>query len=239
MANNAQTSTALLLTRPQDSAERFLARLNPSLLTNVSVCMSPLLQIIPNGSTPDMSRYEGVIFTSAQAVIFAPTGAGMPAYCVGAQTAKRAAIAGWSVKLVVQTAEELIAAIRAQKNTGSLVHLAGAHRRGDIAQRLGDQGISVHVVTLYDQRLLPLKVEAQTLLAEAERVIVPLFSPRTAAQFLDQAETLGQAHVIAISTAVVAVLNGATVAGVDIADEPTGADMARSVEMLLQKTSLA
>lgn len=239
MANNAQTSTSLLLTRPQDSADRFLARLDPDVLGGVTVCISPLMKIVPTGLAPDLSGYAGAVLTSAQVVALAPESTGLPAYCVGAQTAERAAKAGWAVAVIAETADALVAALIARGPAGPLVHLAGAHRRGDIALRLGNRGIPVDELTLYDQHLLPLNATAQSLLKGPGPVIVPMFSPRTARQFVDQAQTTASAHVVAISPAVAAVLRAVDLNGLETAAAPTGEEMARSVEMLLRKTSLA
>ncbi|MGC1505521.1 MAG: uroporphyrinogen-III synthase [Sulfitobacter sp.] len=229
---------ALLLTRPRDSAERFAARLSVQAMQGVLTCISPLLEIEPTGSIPDLTDANGVIFTSARAVEIAPAGIGRPAFCVGAQTAKAADKAGWSIKLVAQTADGLVATIREGSVKGPLVHLAGDHLRGHIAERLGQGGTQVEVVTLYAQHLRPLSEAAKTLLAGEVPVIVPLFSPRTAAQFLDQARCLRHTVVVAMSPAVAEVFQARPPKALFIAQEPTADEMADKVEVLLRKDRL-
>ena len=226
---------ALLLTRPQESAERFAA-LMP--VDTLPICISPLLEIVSLDVQYDLTGYNGVIFTSENAVFRGPKGQGRGAYCVGERTAKAAFALGWVVLLVEQTADYLVEAIRKKRVLGPLVHLAGAHRRGEIAERLGSSGTEVTVVTLYEQHLRPLSSTAQNLLAGEVSVIVPLFSPRTATQFAEQAKVLDQVIVVAISPVVAEVIEGLPVAGVEIAQTPTGKEMLRLVENLLHKDRL-
>lgn len=229
---------ALLLTRPSESAERFAARLSVQAMLGVPTCISPLLEIEATGVIPDLTDANGVIFTSARAVEFAPIVFDVPVFCVGAQTAKAAENAGWSVKQVAQTADDLIATMREGEVKGPLVHLAGAHLRGQIATRLGQDGMKVDVVTLYKQHLRPLSDQAQALLVGEVPVIVPLFSPRTAVQFLDQARDLRQAVIVAMSSAVAEVFQDRKPDELFVAREPTGIEMAEMVEMLLRKNRL-
>ncbi|GLQ28350.1 uroporphyrinogen III methyltransferase [Sulfitobacter pacificus] len=224
---------ALLLTRPDDSAARFVARLSDCAMQSVTTCFSPLLEIVSTGETADLTQVDAVIFTSARAVEFVPAVSQIAAFCVGVQTAEAARSNGWDVKLVAQTADALVASMRAAKVKGRLLHLAGVHRRGQIAARLGETGSLVEVVPLYEQRLLPLSDAAKDLLSGEIAVVVPLFSPRTAAQFVDQAPELGRVVVAAISPAVAQVFESGSVKAMHIAEAPTGDDMARLVEMLL------
>lgn len=230
---------ALLLTRPRESSERFVARLAPELLEGVTLCFSPLIEIVPTGVVMDLSNIDGAIFTSLHGVRFGPVGAGRPAYCVGVQTSEAAKAKGWDVVLVEQTADDLIAVIGRGHQVGQLVHLAGTHRRGEIDNRLRQQGISVEVMVLYDQVLVPLTMEAKNLLAGEVPVIVPLFSPRTAAQFVDQAGQLRGSIIAAISSAVSEVVEDRSVRDMYVAKAPSAKEMTRLVEILLGKNSLS
>ena len=230
---------ALLLTRPYESGERFVARLAPDALKGVTLCFSPLLEIVPTGMTVDLAGHKGAIFTSTRGVSFGPEGAGRPAYCVGDQTRRAAIAAGWNVILMEQTADALVAAMGNGGVIGPLAHLAGVHRRGEVAERLRVHGISVDVAPLYDQVLQPLTVDAQEVLAGEVSVIVPLFSPRTAVQFVDQARQLRSVIFVAISAAVAIELAGQPVQNVHIAPEPTAIEMGRLVERLLRQRQLA
>ena len=228
----------LLVTRPADRADAFLDTLDPAVLARVACLLSPLMAIVPTGQRPDLSRYAAVILTSAQAVALAPPGAGRIAHCVGASTAQAARAAGWQVAALGQTAEELLEKLPADAHA-PLLHLAGAHRRGDLAERLTARGITTDVVTLYEQRLLELAPEAKVILSAGGPVIVPLFSPRTAAQFA--AEIPPDAHplCVAMSEAVAAALGDLSGVEVVIAAAPTGQAMAQCVENMIVRATLA
>ncbi|MCX7558211.1 uroporphyrinogen-III synthase [Sulfitobacter sp. F26204] len=225
----------LLLTRPKQSAARFAAELS---VDSNRVCISPLLEIVPKENLPDLAQFDQVIFTSVNAVAVAPDGNQRRAFCVGKQTEKAALAKGWRIELVALNADALVAAIRERAVAGSLVHLAGAHRRGEIAERLRHCGMDVSVVTLYEQHLRFLSPKAQSLLAGEAPVIVPLFSARTAAQFVDQAQCLDRAVIVAISATVAGIVKGLPIADMLIAKTPTGEEMKRLVEKLLRKDRL-
>ncbi len=241
MANNALTSDvqpSLLLTRPRASAERFVASLDSALLKRANVCISPLIEIVEKDPVPDLGAYAGVIITSAHGVAFGPMGAGRSAYCVGETTAKAAQARGWRVKCQEQTADILAETICHKKVRGPLAHLAGAYRRGEMAERLAGTNIKVDVFTLYDQVLKSLSDEAQRMLSWELPVIVPLFSPRTAMQFAQEAIETRGVVVVAISPAAAEPLKDIEVGKIEIAAAPTGDEMRLSVEMLLRKDSL-
>ena len=227
----------LLITRPQASADSFVARLSHDIQAQSSVLVSPLMKIVPAGEKPNLLGYSGVIFTSVNAVECAPMGNGRSAHCVGGTTTKIAIAAGWKVLSTAINADGLIDNIINAGATGPFIHLAGRHRRGEIAEKLSIQGTHVDVHTLYDQQLLPLSEEAQSFLNGEARVVVPLFSPRTAKHFIEQAQRLDRVTVIAISDAVASLCKG--VHAIQIAEAPTREEMIRSVEKALCDITLA
>ncbi len=228
---------SLLVTRPRASADRFIAQLREDIRQGTTIICAPLIDIVPTGVQVNISPYRGVIFTSSNAVELAPNGSGTAAFCVGEATAGSAQHAGWSVAFSQKTALELINRFRKEMPKGPLLHLAGRHRRGDIAGQLTAIGIKTDVEVLYDQTPVGLPKEALALLKSQGRVVVPLFSPRTAAQFMEQAPDLQNVIIIAMSDAVAQVCRGSNVAKVVVADTPTGHDMLRAVEKALRRTS--
>lgn len=240
MANNAHHQMydrpALLLTRPQSSAQAFVAQLDLSVVAGVSVVISPLLEIAPTHAAFDLSGYQGVIFTSAHAVGCVDMGNGLNAYCVGARTAEVAQARGWDVKLVAQTADDLVSKINGA--AGPLLHIAGAHRRGEVAGRLTALGIRTDVTIVYEQLPQTLSAVALELLNSSAQIIAPLFSPRTAAIFADQVPSTAELHIVAMSEAVASALGKIVPKTLMIAPAPTGAEMRRSVENLLLGTTL-
>nr|WP_281361073.1 uroporphyrinogen-III synthase [Sulfitobacter maritimus] len=230
------TQPRLLLTRPPQSSAVFLKRL-PSAL-HKGVVVSPLIEIVPSGDAPDLSGYAGVIFTSANAVANAPAGEGRPAYCVGPQTTEAALAAGWQAQMSGFDAVSMIAELSGRADLGPLLHLAGLHRRGDIAGDLTATGLTTDVHTLYEQRLLALSDEAQHLLQGDDPVLVPLFSPRSAAQFAREAARTAQVLAVSISDAAAQALEGLPLRAHDVAALPTGEAMAEAVEKLFRRSTL-
>lgn len=247
MANNASsgyesgimTLPSLLITRPIASAACFVARLAKDIQRDVTIVISPLLEIVPTGAQIDLTEVAGVIFTSSNAVELTPKGNHLPAFCVGHRTAKRAEAAGWAVVAEERTADKLVARLAEMAPPGPLLHLAGAHRRGDIAGRLTELGSPTNVLVLYAQTTLDLTAEAIELLDREGPVVVPLFSPRSAAQFIEQVPDLRNVTIVAMSDAVAQCCLNLGAAGVLVAAAPTGQEMLRCVEKVLCDISLA
>ncbi|MEQ6202972.1 uroporphyrinogen-III synthase [Sulfitobacter sp. HNIBRBA2951] len=223
------TPTTLLLTRPRPSAQAFVDALNVAALAKVDVVIAPLMEIVRYGDAPDIGPSQQVIFTSANAVAFAPDGQGRAAFCVGAQTTRLAKQRGWTAQQMGDTAQQLIAAIQAHPLTGDLIHLGGVHTRGDIAQTLTQAGINTTHTPIYDQILLPLDSQGQAALQRPS--IVPVFSPRSAVQLAAQtAGALHHAHIIALSEAVAAPLRGESCADLTVLPKPQAIYMVKEVE---------
>ena len=230
---------SLLITRPIASAACFVAGLAKDIQRDATIVVSPLLEIVSTGVQIDLTGFRGVIFTSSNAVALAPKGIQRPAFCVGQKTAKRAEAAGWSVIAEERTADQLVTRLAELAPTGPLLHLAGAHRRGDIADRLSALGTPTEVIVLYSQNKLDLTTQAIELLNGEDPVVVPLFSPRSAAQFIEQAPDLHNVTIIAMSEAVAKYCLNRGAARVLIASTPTGQEMRLNVEKVLRDTSLA
>lgn len=227
----------LLLTRPTMSAKAFAETLDPVALTQAFLIISPLLEIVGTGAKPSLTDVRGVIFTSANGVLFAPDGAGRRAYCVGAQTTRQAMMRGWDARQAGDTADDLVAALEKDAAHGPLLHLSGAHTRGDIARRLTAAGTPTNCIIVYDQKLLSLGPEAQDALCS--RCIVPVFSPRSAEQLVREARgKLGNAHVVALSNSVAEPLIGEKTTQLIVLPAPQAVHMRKAVENLCKTLSL-
>ncbi len=225
----------LLLTRPRAQSARFAAHLDTGA---ARVLIAPLMQIEGTDTDPDIDGFAGVIFTSLNGVAHAPEGQGRAAYCVGAGTTREARARGWAAVQSGETALELIADVQARRPRGPLLHLAGAHTRGDIAEALSDAGMPARRLTLYRQILLPLEGEARAALQTP--CIVPLFSPRTAVHFAKEAGNHAPAiHLVALSSAVAAPLRAMTVANLLVLDAPQTILMRKAVENLCVTRALS
>ncbi len=187
----------LLLTRPAAQSARFKQQLLQSGFQG-EILISPLLKIAPTHVVPDLSDYSGVIFTSRTAVDLASP-LPITAWCVGDQTAEAANAAGWSAISAGGDVNALYERIVADAPEGKILHLRGHHTRGDLVGRLRKTGIHADAHILYEQPAVSLTKAAKSMLAGEAPVIVPLFSPRTAEQFLKQGPFAAPIWVVSLS----------------------------------------
>jgi uroporphyrinogen-III synthase len=190
-----QTPT-LLLTRPRAASEQFAQG-----LSGAKVVIAPLMEIVSTGADVAINGAEGVIFTSQNAVGFAPD-TPLPAYCVGPRTAQVATDAGFDVRVTCSDAEALVQTLQENPPNAPLVHIHGKHTRGDIAARLTANGLPTFGIAAYDQTALPADASFSAALTQTP-LIVPLFSPRSARLFAQAALDLSNPpQIIALSQAV-------------------------------------
>ncbi|WP_052249561.1 uroporphyrinogen-III synthase [Tateyamaria sp. ANG-S1] len=190
------------MTRPLAASQRFVDEMPDDLAVRVTPVFSPLLRIEPVDHTPRLAPDAAAIFTSSNGVRYAPDGAGRTAYCVGARTTAQASAHGWAAQMAGQDADALVAQISGHPPDHQLIHIRGRHTRGHIAGRLSKAGHTVTDAIVYDQVPQPLNKVAQDVLIAGDATIVPLFSPRTAMEFVKQAPRTTCLHVIALSAAV-------------------------------------
>ena len=210
------TAPLCLLTRPLAQSQAFAAE-----LSGVECLIAPILRI--EALSFDHARIAaapGLIFTSANAVPFAGPGQGRPALAVGPQTAAAARAAGFVVEEGPGDALGMLPMLAGRQGW---LHLHGRHR----ARALPVDGIAV-----YDQVAQPLSAAAQAALAGARRLILPLFSPRSAA-LLSDAAAAAQAPiaVVAISARADAAYRGPARLRIT-APQPEGAAMLRVISSL-------
>ncbi len=176
----------LLMTRPQAASEAFVTALHGAGEQGFVPVISPLIGVRTCGVLPDMTRYFGVIFTSANGVA-AYRALGGPAhlacFVVGAATSAAARDAGFAPTSADGDAAALVRLVRSLSPRGPLLHLRGTHARGDVAKNLSLAGTETHEAVIYDQPLLDLTPQARLALNGTAPVVVPLFSPRSAARF--------------------------------------------------------
>lgn len=218
-----QTPT-LLLTRPHAASRRFAEGLQ-----GANIVIAPLMEIVATGADVSLDGGQGVILTSEAAVAFLPP-ARLPAYCVGPRTARAAQAIGLEAEVCGPDAEGLVTALRNRHLKGHLVHVHGTHTRGDIAKRLTADGLVVTGIAAYDQRAATPLPAFHRALAQPE-LIVPLFSPRSAALFSKAATRLrGDTQILTLSQAVAEALPPSMQAQTHVIATPTGAEMLRFME---------
>jgi len=230
VANNAQnTQVPLILTRPRRAAQAFYDGLAPTLRDRLRPVFSPLLDIVPVAGRVVLRATDAAIFTSANGVAHGPDGEERLAYCVGPATTAAAQDRGWIAHQVGVDAQSLIAGLITWAPDGPIYHLSGTHTRGNVAERLKAAGLNVTQVAVYDQRLVPLCDAACDVIRRENRVIVPLFSPRTAQQFANTAPRATSIHVVALSDAVAEAANGIASDRVRIASAPNASAMGDAI----------
>jgi uroporphyrinogen-III synthase len=173
----------LLLTRPRAQAEAFAAEARARFGEDVPVLVSPILRITALPFEASISAQEALIFSSVHGVaaLGAPALQAQRAYCVGDQTARAAAAAGYQAISAGKDARALIARIARDAPQVPLVYAHGAHRRVDIAAELRARGLNARAIAVYDQVAQPLSPQARDVLDGPAPVLLPLFSPRSAA----------------------------------------------------------
>ena len=195
----ARKGTLVLLTRPRRDAERFAAALETR--SDVDVLIAPLMEILPIGEPVDTSGYPTLLFTSANAVPQAVPAPGKMAFCVGDATAAAARAAGFDAQSARGDAAALIAVLRGARPGTPILHLRGAHARGDVAEQLTRSGLRTEEIAVYRQADRKLDTAARDAIAASARVIAPVFSPRSAQRLLDEVPPHPALTVVAISPA--------------------------------------
>lgn len=222
---------SVLLTRPSEQANEFACRLR-AVSFGGDIIVSPLLRMEKTGGSIDLSDINGVVFTSRQAVMLVP-GQGLPAWCVGHNTAKAARSAGWRAISSDGDVDGLYEKICADSPSGPLMHLRGEHSRGKLAQRLTKYGIPCKETILYRQNVQELSDQAKRALVGENPVILPLFSPRTARHFVQVAQVSAPLLVIAMSDAVANEVKELALDHLLIASRPTADAMLEGIQILL------
>lgn len=224
----------LLLTRPEGPSRRFAAE--AAVLPPHEVLIAPLTEVV---ALPFDRRVfdgaEGVILTSANAVPMLPRLPGLPAWCVGAATAKAAQAAGFAARNGGGDAAALLRVLEREGPKGTLVYAHGA----DIARDLAAELPGLRAVAVYDARARDPGPKVQAALAGSRPVIAPLFSPRSAQLFaaLPGALTAPALHLVAISPACAAALP-APLAAI-VADTPDSGGMLRAIRAAMPHPALA
>ena len=214
---------SLIVTRPKAQGQAFVEAVSSEWIAPVPTILSPLIAIKAKPVAVDLQAVTNVIFTSTNGVAAARDlgfASGTTAWCVGAKTAGRAKDAGFNSVVGPGDADGLLGLIKDAGPSGLFAHIRGTHSRGEIAARLTEAGIPCLDVVAYDQVAHALSKDAQDRLALPNPVVLPLFSPRTAAIFADHAPFYAPLHVIAISQSVAAAVKDVTPQPVAVAAVP-------------------
>jgi uroporphyrinogen-III synthase len=180
---------SVLVTRPQPAADELAEKLRRE---GFEVYLAPMTEYVDTeAAVPDLNGYQGIVFTSAQAVnLFAQDHAERSpvVFAVGDATAQAASKAGFHrVYSANGSGDDVAGLIRSKKNDlhiRRVLHLCGEDTAQDLGPALISDGISVDRVPIYKARFMDeLPADVGRALAEGDVSTVTLFSARTAANF--------------------------------------------------------
>ncbi|SFQ15818.1 uroporphyrinogen-III synthase [Tranquillimonas alkanivorans] len=228
----APTDPVLLLTRPEHRSRAFVEICRTRGFAG-PVIIDPIIEIVPCPLDMPLDDVPGLILTSTSAVeaVAGHDLRGRRAWAVGERTTQAARAAGMECSFGGADANALVAHLSRERPGGPLLHLRGRHARGDVAERLAAAGVPTHSVVVYDQRDRALGPAAREALDGPNPVILPLFSPRSAALVAGQVgEVRAPLEVVAMSDAVASAWTGS--GRLQVAGMPTAAAMAEEVERI-------
>ncbi|QFT95131.1 uroporphyrinogen-III synthase [Roseovarius sp. THAF9] len=213
----------ILITRPVDAAKAFAATVQAELGSGADICIAPILEIQLLPDLPDLAPFPTLIFTSAHAVASfarATSARGFTCYTVGRATAEKAMDCGLSPIVGPGTGLDLAKRIVRDAPATPCLHLRGDHVAFDIAKYLNSAGIDTDEATVYRQLSVPLPDAALTRIMQADAVIAPVFSPRSAQLLLDALPKGANLHVAAISDAAAGVFAPDDAVRIEVAQSP-------------------
>lgn len=238
----------LLLTRPAPAAARFVADLmarptaHPTTTTAaglpaLDIIRSPVIRIEQLPVTPPQMAHQALILTSengAQAAArlgLAPCAA----HVVGPRTYEVAQSLGFAPEPPVPDAKTLLAHLLALRPRGPLLHVRGEHASGRVGPRLTEAGIPVIELIAYAQHALPPTPEARAALTGTRPLVLPLFSPRSAALVADWGLHVAPLHVAAISDAAAERAARLNPLSITVAQTPDGPGMVAATRRALER----
>lgn len=223
----------LVLIRPQAQSLRLLDEVEATMQRPVAALIAPVMRIVPVSTGAFVP--DDLILTSENGVEHGPDLVGKRVYCVGERTGEAAIRRGGEVQVTTRNADDLVAWLTRTAPAGPLLHIAGRHRRGQIAERLNSAGIETDTAIVYDQIVEPASGATREAVGGEMAVVVPLYSPRSARLLAQMVDRPGpHTHVIALSGAVAAAWRDATSGESEICAPATGAEMQRRIVAALR-----
>ena len=180
----------ILITRPAEDAVDYAASLQAEGFRTFSESMLKI--IAQDFKTPDLSNYQGLIFTSAKAVrLFAPScpERDMDLFCIGKNTYEQAReFSYFNLHNSNGGGAELIAFIlkRSAKKSGKpFLHICGAHVAQPIDKMLAAEGVQLDRLVIYRaEKAKALSRDCIQKIQNRDISTVTFFSRRTAENFI-------------------------------------------------------
>ncbi len=227
----ARENPRVLITRPEPDAGAFAALCREA---GFEPLIAPLMEVNIHKKDAALDNIAALAFTSANGVrAFAANSLqrSLPVFAVGPATAKAAKEARFEeIEIAEGDVKTLASLIKGRSGTisGDVLHIAGAHRAGDLAGLLEQGGVPCRRAVLYEAKAaedLP-RAAQEALSADPSAEWAVFFSPRTARLFTALCEKaglsarLGAVKAACLSVAVAAELSKDDWRSVEIASEP-------------------
>lgn len=191
----------ILITRPVEEARVFARKLKQE---GLHAMVEPMLEIEHKEfEVPDIEKYQGIVFTSVNAVrgLAAQLGAkgikaiDYPAYCVGDRTAKEARTQGFEKVFSAKgTADELIEMI-SKKITSKelpLLYVKGEHTARPVDKILKELGFRLNSIVVYTAKpVKSLSPECLMAIRNGRLEAITFFSKRTVDTFVREIKKNG------------------------------------------------
>lgn len=232
----------VIITRPEPQASRFAHALAKRFGSRMRPIVSPLLTpVFLDPPLPDAAANTLILTSETGARAAArlqAVGAGPwhRAFCVGNRTAEVAAEGGFDPVSADGDADLLFQLLQQHKADAPFLHLRGRESRGDLVNRLREQGIDATEAVVYAQEPAELSATAKAALCGGDPVAVPLFSPRTAALManaLGKIERIAPLRIFALSPAVALELGPTLQAEAHVAEKPTQSQLIHMMSQVL------
>jgi len=176
----------VVVTRPEPDASDYAGELKAA---GFDVFVEPMLEIEAlDFERPDLSQYNGVLLTSANAARIPADGFDGMVYCVGKHTAQAAKQAGFqNIVSVNGTGVDLFEHLLSLSDVKSqrFLHVCGEHVAFPLVQRLSDAGIETDCLRVYRSKYAEqLSDDFVAALRDGQVNAITFFSKRTAEAFI-------------------------------------------------------
>ena len=226
---------SILIIRPHERALTLKDAIISRLGENVRICISPMMRIRHLAADLPLNGIKTVAFTSQHAVAaFSKLTNRRDFIChaVGEATAAEASDAGFSPIAGSGGGLALARQIIKYDAPSPCLYLHGWHISHNVADSLNDAGVKAISAMVYTQEALHLSQSAKKMLMGESRVVLPLYSARSARLFFAEAVIDAPLFVTTISDKVSREVPPNSAVGISIASTFTNEAMLDEIERM-------